>query len=192
MAKFIKEIKNEISNSIIVKEKLKEEAETIEKISKIIIKTIKSGNMVFFIGNGGSAADAQHIAAELVGQYNHKIKRRGLPAMALTTNSSILTAIANDISFENVFERQVEAFVRENDVIIGISTSGRSKNIIKAMDLAKTKKAITIAFTGANENPLSKISDISLHVPSTNTQKIQECHITAGHIICALVERECK
>lgn len=183
------EILKEIQHSSHIKKLLCREAETIEKISQVIVNAIKSGNAIFIMGNGGSAADAQHIAAELVGQYEHNVKRPGLPVMALTTNSSILTAISNDISFEKIFYRQIEAFTKKNDVVIGISTSGKSKNVINAIKLSKSKGAVTIVFTGKGKNPLSKITDLVLQVPSTNTQRIQECHILVGHIICGIVEK---
>ncbi|MGI0088368.1 MAG: D-sedoheptulose-7-phosphate isomerase [Nitrosotalea sp.] len=188
MGKHTRAILEQISDSIDSKTKLKREAEVIEKIAVSLIKAINSGRTIFLLGNGGSAADAQHIAAELVGQYGHKIKRSGIPAIALTTNTSTITAIGNDLSFDKIFYRQVEAFVKSGDVIIGISTSGKSKNVIEAIKLAKLKGALAIAFTGKNKNPLSEICDIVLHAPSTSTQRIQECHITVGHILCDLVE----
>lgn len=188
MGKNLDNILHEIEESIKVKTLLKKESKTIEKIANLMISTIKSGNTIFFMGNGGSAADAQHMAAELIGQYNPKIKRPGLPAIALTANSSIVTAIANDISFEKIFSRQVEALVKKDDVIIGISTSGKSKNVVEAIKLAKSKGAKTVGLTGKGPNDLSKISDISLHIPSHNTQRIQESYFTVGHILCSLVE----
>lgn len=181
-------ILEQIDDSINTKKELRKIVPIIEKTSNILIKTINSGHKIVLFGNGGSAADAQHIAAELVGQYGHDIKRKSLPAMAFTTNTSILTAIGNDISFENVFSRQVEAFVKKGDAVIGISTSGNSKNVIDAIELAKSIGALTIAFTGKNPSNLSKICDVSLHVPSTSTQRIQECHILIGHILCGLIE----
>jgi len=188
MKGYLDSIKNELEESSNVKKLLTHEAKTIEKIAIIVTKAIKSGNSIFLCGNGGSAADAQHIAAEFVGQFDHSVKRPAISASAFTTNTSTITAISNDISFDKIFYRQVEAFVKRNDVVIGISTSGKSKNVIEALKLAKKKKAITISFTGKNKSPLSKISDYTLHVPSTNTQRIQESHITVGHIICGIVE----
>ena len=190
MGKYLKNILSEIQDSSKVKDQLKHEAKVIEKIALVMITAIKSHHTIFLLGNGGSAADAQHIAAELVGQYSHKVKRPGLPAMALTTNSSIITAIGNDISFDNIFSRQVEAFVKKGDVVIGISTSGRSKNVTEAIRLAKSKGAITVGFTGKGDNSLSELTDIVLRVPSNNTQRIQESHITVGHILCSLIESD--
>ena len=188
MGKYLKNILSEIQDSSRVKAQLKHEAKVIEKIALIMITAIKSDHTIFLLGNGGSAADAQHIAAELVGQYGHKVRRPGLPAVALTTNSSIITAIGNDISFDNIFSRQVEAFVKKGDVVVGLSTSGKSKNVIEAIKLAKAKGATTIGFTGKGDNQLSKLTDIVLHIPSNNTQRIQESHITVGHILCSLIE----
>ena len=188
MGKYTKAILEQITDSINSKTKLKGEADVIEKIAVALIKAINSGHTIFLFGNGGSAADAQHIAAELVGQYGHQIKRSAIPAVALTTNTSTLTAIGNDLSFDAIFYRQVEAFVKPGDVVIGISTSGKSKNVIEAVNLAKLKGALTIAFTGKNKSKLSATCDMVLHAPSTSTQRIQECHITVGHILCGLVE----
>ncbi len=185
-------IERELQSSIDIKKSLLADIQTIQKIGKIMIKSINSNHGIFFLGNGGSAADAQHMAAELVGLFGHNVKRAALPAVALTTNSSILTAVSNDISFDMVFSRQVEAFVKKGDVVVGISTSGRSKNIIEAIRLAKKKGAITIALTGKNKSPLSKIADVSMHAPSNNTQRIQECHITLGHIFCGMIENSLK
>jgi D-sedoheptulose 7-phosphate isomerase len=181
-------ILEQIDDSINTKKELRKIAPIIEKTTNILIKTINSGYKIILFGNGGSAADAQHIAAELVGQYGHDIKRKSLPAMTFTTNTSIITAIGNDIAFENIFSRQVEAFVKKGDAIIGISTSGNSKNVIGAIKLAKSLGAFTIAFTGKKTSKLSDICDITLHVPSTSTQRIQECHILIGHILCGLIE----
>jgi len=186
------EIKNEIEESVNVKQTLLNDIMTIDKITRTILRALKSKNTVFLLGNGGSAADAQHIAAEFVGRFSHKVNRQALPAVALTTNSSILTAISNDFDFDQVFTRQIEAFVHKNDVVIGLSTSGKSKNVLDAIKLAKKKGAITIGFTGKSKNSLSRLCSITLHVQSNNTQRIQECHITIGHIICGLVEKYLK
>jgi len=191
MARHLQNISNEIKESYDVKKLLLNQVKIIEKISLVISKAISANHTVFLLGNGGSAADAQHIAAELVGQFSPK-KRPALPAIALTTNSSLITAIANDASFDNIFYRQIEAFVKKNDIVIAISTSGKSKNVLKGVKLAKLKGAQIISLTGKETNPLSKISDISLHVPSKNTQRIQECHILIGHIICGIVEKNWK
>jgi len=161
---------------------------TIESIVQFIITAYKAGGKVVLFGNGGSAADAQHIASELVGRF--MINRRAFPAIALTTNASTLTAVANDCGYETVFSRQVEALVNEKDVVIGISTSGNSSNMIEAMKMAKMKKAKTIGLTGGNGGKLAEVVDLALIVPSDSTPRIQEAHITIGHIVCELVERE--
>ncbi len=160
----------------------------IESAVNFIIRAYKNGGKVVLFGNGGSAADAQHIAGELVGQF--AMKRQAFPAIALTTNASILTAVANDYGYETVFSRQVEALVNGKDVVIGISTSGSSPNVIEAMKVAKTKGAKTIGLTGGSGGKLAKVADLVLSVPSDITPRIQEAHITLGHIICELVEKE--
>ena len=180
------EIEGTINESILVKEKLKEYQDVIKKIGNMISDCINRGGKVFIFGNGGSAADSQHIAAELVGKYQQK--RKGLPAIALTTNSSIITAIGNDFGYEFVFERQIEAMTTSNDIVIGISTSGNSLNVINGILAAKKIGAMTIGLTGQKGRRLEEVADIILKVPSDNTQRIQECHIMIGHIICDIVE----
>ena len=160
----------------------------IASMVKLIITAYKIGGKVVLFGNGGSAADAQHLAGELVGQF--KLNRQALPAIALTTNTSTLTAVANDYGYEVAFSRQVEALVNEKDVVIGISTSGNSPNVIEAMKMAKMKGAKTIGLTGGNGGKLAEVADLALIVPSDSTPRIQEAHITIGHIVCELVERE--
>lgn len=162
-------------------------SDIIHDIGLSISDCVNEGGKVIFFGNGGSAADAQHISAELVGKYQEK--RKGLPSMAFTTNTSILTAIGNDFGYEFVFERQVESIVDPDDVVVGISTSGNSTNVINGIVLAKKMGSKTIGLTGENGGKLSQIADITLKVPSQNTQRIQECHIMVGHIICDIVER---
>jgi D-sedoheptulose 7-phosphate isomerase len=179
----------------LVREKLKDSADiklqldpsVIVKIAQLIIESYKKGKKVILFGNGGSAADAQHIAAELVGKY--KMVRDPLFAMALTVNTSILTACANDFGYELVFAKQVRAIAEEGDVVIGISTSGTSPNVLEAIKAAKEIGAHTVGFTGEGGAELGKMVDICLAVPSKDTPRIQESHITAGHIICFLVER---
>ena len=168
--------------------KLKMDEEKIVDIANVIIEAYKKGKKVVLFGNGGSAADAQHIAAELVGKY--KMVRDPLPAIALTTNTSILTACANDYGYETVFAKQVQALVEQGDVVIGISTSGTSPNVLEGIKTAKKKGAIAIGFSGEEGSELGKVVDICLAVPSKDTPRIQESHITAGHIICFLVEKE--
>jgi D-sedoheptulose 7-phosphate isomerase len=175
-----------IDDSIRAKEQLKKQNQIIYKIGILISKCINKGGKVFFFGNGGSAADAQHISAELVGRY--QINRKGLPSIAFTTNTSVLTAIGNDFGYDIVFERQVKSIVTSDDVVVGISTSGESANVIKGIMAAKKIGAKTVGLTGLNGAKLAKVADITLKVPSQNTQRIQECHIMVGHIICDIVE----
>jgi D-sedoheptulose 7-phosphate isomerase len=178
-----------LEESIRVKEELRKqgsELEKIERVSKTMVKALKNGKKVILFGNGGSAADAQHIACELAGKF--KLERRGLPAIALTTNTSALTAIGNDFGYDKVFSRQVEGMVDRDDVVIGISTSGNSANVIEGIKAAKEKGAFTVGFTGATGGKLEKVVDVCLKVPSDDTPRIQEAHITVGHIICQLVE----
>lgn len=175
-----------INEHIRTMEMLKQHQETIAKIGRKVSDCINAGGRVFLFGNGGSAADSQHIAAELVGRYQKK--RKGLPAVAFTTNTSVLTAIGNDFGYEFVFERQVESMVTPDDLVIGISTSGNSPNVINGIVAAKKIGAMTIGLTGANGGKLAEKADLTLKVPSDNTQRIQECHIMVGHIICDIVE----
>ena len=163
--------------------------ESIVATAMSIAKAFESGRKVLICGNGGSAADSQHFAAEFVNIFSKEINRRALPAMALSTDTSIITAIANDSSYEQVFARQVEAYAEPGDVVITFTTSGSSQNCINAVISARTKGAKTIAFTCANAD-ISKLVEISVEVPSTNTQHIQECHILAYHIIAELVENQ--
>lgn len=179
-------IEKYIDESIITKELLKKQIPLIKKTAFLISRSLKSGGKLILFGNGGSAADSQHIAAEFIGKFG--IKREGLSAVALTTNTSTLTAIGNDFGFEKVFSRQIEALASKNDVIIAISTSGNSKNVIYAVKLAKKKRIQTIGLTGKNGGKLKDIVDIAIRVPSNNTQNIQESHIMIGHILVGLVE----
>ena len=162
--------------------------DVIREIANVIVKAYKDKHCVYLIGNGGSAADAQHIAGELIGRF--KINRRPLPAIALTTDTSVITAIANDFGYETCFARQIEALAKPGDVLLAFSTSGNSKGILNAVQVAKSLRAITIGFTGKDGGLLKSIVDICLKIPSDNTPRIQECHITVGHIICSIVEKE--
>lgn len=163
-------------------------APVIAQIAGLVIKTLKRGNKIILLGNGGSAADAQHIAAELVGHFNRH-NRRPLPAIALTTNTSMITAIGNDYGFEQVFTRQLTALAKNGDLVIAISTSGNSPNVLEAVKTARKLGAKTIGFTGLNGGRLKKLVHIAFCAPSKITPRIQECHITVGHIICELVDR---
>ena len=163
--------------------------EPIVATAMSIAKAFESGRKILICGNGGSAADSQHFAAEFVNIFSKEINRRALPAMALSTDTSIITAIANDSSYDQVFARQVEAYAEPGDVVIAFTTSGSSQNCINAVVSARAKGAKTIAFTCMNAD-ISKLVEISVEVPSTDTQHIQECHIIAYHIIAELVENQ--
>ena len=156
--------------------------------AQLCIDCLKNGGKILLFGNGGSAADAQHIAAELVGRY--KVERKSLPAIALTTDTSALTAIGNDYGYIHVFDRQVEALANKGDVAIGISTSGNSINVINALKLASKLNCNTIGFSGQHGGEMNKICNINLSVPSEDTPRIQEMHILIGHTICHLIDQE--
>lgn len=162
----------------------------ILKAAEVAIKTLKDGNKILIFGNGGSAGDAQHIAAELTGRY--KVERRSLPAIALTTDTSALTAIGNDYGYDRVFDRQLEGLAKTGDIAWGISTSGNSENVIRALNLAKQIGCTTIAMSGRDGGKMKDISDINLIAPSSDTPRIQEMHITIGHIICQLIDNAFK
>lgn len=160
----------------------------IEKMAMICKAAIRDGHKILLCGNGGSAADSQHIAAEFVGRF---VKERcGLPAIALTTDTSILTAIGNDYGYDEVFRRQVEALGREGDVLIGISTSGNSGNIVKAFEQAKKQGVKTLTLTGQKDSKMSALADVTLKVPAPVTARVQECHIMVGHMICEYIDEE--
>ena len=160
----------------------------IKEASYELVKALKNGNKIILFGNGGSASDAQHIAAELVGRY--KSERKALPAIALNTDTSILTAVGNDYGYDEVFRRQVNALCHSGDVVIGISTSGNSKNILNAMQSSKEIGCINIGLSGKNGGEMGSICDINLIVPSETTARIQEMHILIGHIFCQLIDNE--
>jgi D-sedoheptulose 7-phosphate isomerase len=161
----------------------------VELVASLVAETFISGNKVLICGNGGSAADSQHFAAEFVSAFSRDIQRSGLPAIALTTDSSILTAISNDFAFELVFSRQVEAYGTKGDLLIVFTTSGNSKNCLKAVRTAKEMNLRTVAFTRIDAK-ISNLVDIAIEVPSINTQHIQECHVLAYHIVSEIVELE--
>jgi D-sedoheptulose 7-phosphate isomerase len=182
-------VKKHIEDSIDVKRRLSETAsKTIAQIAQEMVRAYRKGNKVVWFGNGGSAADAQHLSCELVGKFY--LKRKALESLALTTNTSILTAVANDDDFKDVFARQVEASVRSGDVVVAISTSGTSPNVLRGIEQAKKQGAITVALTGETGSALKGKVDYLVAVPSAETPRIQESHITIGHIICYLVEKE--
>ncbi|MBU2492314.1 MAG: D-sedoheptulose 7-phosphate isomerase [Bacteroidetes bacterium] len=163
-------------------------ADIIKSIG-ILVDAFKNGKKLLLCGNGGSAADSQHIAAEFMIRLSHDLDRPAIPAIALTTDTSNLTAGGNDIGYENVFARNVEGLGNEGDVLIAISTSGNSANVIKAVEKAKSKNMKVIGFLGGNGGKLKHISDVAIVIPSQSTQRIQEGHITVAHIICEAVER---
>ncbi|EAH9857775.1 D-sedoheptulose 7-phosphate isomerase [Campylobacter jejuni] len=184
-------IKGHFADSILVKEQILKDENLITLIKNAsleVIKAYKNGNKTLLAGNGGSAADAQHIAGEFVSRFY--FDRPGIASIALTTDTSILTAIGNDYGYENLFARQVQAQGVKGDVFIGISTSGNSKNILKALEFCKQKEIISIGLSGASGGAMNELCDYCIKVPSTYTPRIQEAHILIGHIICAIVEEE--
>jgi D-sedoheptulose 7-phosphate isomerase len=186
-----KYIKDQIKKSFETKQAIYENIDLIDKIeevSKLCVALYRVDKKTILAGNGGSAADAQHIAAELVGRYG--FDRPSIPSLALTTDTSCLTAIGNDYGYDNVFSRQLEGMGQEGDLFIGISTSGNSKNIINAFLSAKKKGITTVALVGRDGGEMAKIADIALVVPSDSTPRIQESHILIGHIICDIIEKE--
>ena len=164
------------------------ESARIAQMGSVLVTTLWRGGRIYLCGNGGSAADAQHIAAELVGCFMDR-GRKALPAVALTTDASILTAVGNDLGFTEIFSRQVEALVMRRDALVCLSTSGRSENVLAAARTAHRIGARVLALTGAPGEPLASLADLAVRVPSRDTQRIQECHITVGHILCAAVDR---
>jgi D-sedoheptulose 7-phosphate isomerase len=180
-------IKNEFIEHLKVTNKaMSSTVESIEKAAKICIDCLKSGNKILLFGNGGSAADAQHIAAEIVGRY--KTERKGLSAIALTTDTSVLTSISNDFNFSHVFERQVEALGNKGDVLIGISTGGSSTNVLNALKIANKLGCQSIGFSGRGGGEFNNLCDVNIEVIATDTARIQEMHILFGHIICHLID----
>lgn len=184
-------ITNSISESISVKQSILQDLSLIEDIGKValkIVNSLKKGGKLIIAGNGGSAADAQHIAGEFISRFN--FDRKALAAVALTTDTSILTAIGNDYGYEFVFSRQVEGLGNKDDIFLAISTSGNSKNIIKALEVCKEKNIFSIGLTGKTGGTMNSMCDVCLKVPSTLTPRIQEAHLVIYHIICAIVEEE--
>jgi D-sedoheptulose 7-phosphate isomerase len=180
---------NIISSSIAVKQAVLNDSkllETVQNVSNEMVKSLRFGNRIYFCGNGGSAADAQHLAAEFSGRFY--TDRKALPAEALHCNTSYLTAVANDYSYDVVYSRLIEGIANEGDIVVGLSTSGNSANIVKAFEVARDKRVITVAFTGKEGGKMKPLSDFLLNVPSTDTPRIQESHIMLGHIICQMVE----
>jgi D-sedoheptulose 7-phosphate isomerase len=176
------------THQTVLEQTVEQTADVIEQITEAIIRCFQQGNKLLICGNGGSAADAQHVAGEFVNRFRYD--HAPLPAIALTTDTSILTSIGNDSAFENIFSRQVEALAKPGDILVGISTSGGSPNILKALDAARALGLTTIAFTGEKgRKKMGQKSDLCFVVPSIDTPRIQECHIFAWHVICGVVEQ---
>ncbi|WP_455212043.1 D-sedoheptulose 7-phosphate isomerase [Kaarinaea lacus] len=186
----LNEIKAQLRASCDIKQQLLNDdgfLQIIEDVANSCITAFRDGNKVMLAGNGGSASDALHLAAEFVGRYEQD--RSGIPALALSANSSTLTAVANDYGYEAVFQRQVQALGREGDVFFGLSTSGRSPNVVAAIQECKRLGIITVGMTGTTGGDMVELCDYCICIPSDNTARIQESHITIGHIICSMVER---
>ena len=166
---------------------IRQNVDVLGQVIKMVVEAFKSGNKILLFGNGGSAADAQHIAAEFVNRF--LIERPPLPAIALTTDTSVLTSISNDYGYVDSFSKQVKALGREGDVAIGLSTSGTSANVIKAIKVAKEMGLKTVSLTGGDGGEIAKLSDVALVVDSPSTPRIQEVHITIGHVLCEMVDR---
>ena len=184
----IEKIKQQISASIAVKESISHYCiEDIQAAAFLMIDSIRKEGKIIWCGNGGSAADAQHLATELMGGMTSH-DRKPIPSIALTTDSSFITAWSNDTGFESIFSRQIQGLGKAGDVLIGISTSGNSENVLAAVKQAKFKELLTIAFTGNSGGKINGVSDISINIPSEDTQRIQEAHIMVGQILCGLIE----
>jgi len=179
-------IENEFAEHLNVAQKISSLTSQVEDAAQLCIDSLKNGGKILIFGNGGSAADAQHIAAELVGRY--KVERKGLAAIALTTDTSALTCIANDYSYNDVFSRQIESLAKKEDVVIGISTGGSSSNVVKGLKTAKKLECKTIGFSGREGGEFNNVCNINLIVPAEETARIQEMHIVMGHIICHLID----
>jgi len=181
-------IKNQILESARIKNKMVQNGVVeVEKAAELLIDCVNDGGKIYWCGNGGSAADAQHLATELMGGMSDH-DRMPIPSISLTTDSSFITAWSNDTDFDSVFSRQIQGLGEVGDVLIGISTSGNSKNIINAIKQAKFKKLKTITFTGSTGGKLDGLADITIKIPSENTQRIQEAHIMIGQILCSIIE----
>jgi len=182
------EIQRQLAESAEVKRRLAaKNLDGIQKAAELLLEAVRNDAKILLCGNGGSAADAQHIAAELVARL--RCERRAVAALALTTNTSTLSALSNDYDFSSVFVRQIEAFGKKGDILIGISTSGISENVVKAVKYAKSLGLITIVLTGSSGGKLAKFADLTIAVPADNVQRVQEAHITIGHIWCDLIEQ---
>ena len=185
MEKIIKDYLDKASKNFIA---LKNQSENIEMATNVVIKSLQAGKKIIFCGNGGSAGDSQHLAAELMGRY--KVDRKPMPAIALTVDTSAITAIGNDYGYENVFSRQLKGIGNKGDVLIAISTSGKSKNVINAIHEAKEMGIYVISFTGIDDSEMKSLSDNTISAQSNETNHIQEMHIAIGQLICGIVEEE--
>ena len=185
MEKLISSVFDEHQQTI---EALRQQEDMILQMAEVWRTALKNGNKILFCGNGGSAADCQHLAAELVGRFVKE--RRGLPAIALTTDTSILTAVGNDYGYENVFARQVEALGQKGDVLMAITTSGNSANVIKAAEIAKAQGLTVIGFSGGRGGRIAELADLCLNAPSLVTARVQEVHILVGHLLCQLCDAD--
>lgn len=182
-------IRNHLTDSSLLKKKIAESDDLVQRIydaSSLMIQCLQKGGKFLWCGNGGSAADSQHLSAELVARLN--LTRPGLASIALTTDTSLITAWSNDVGFDSLFSRQVEALGKKGDVLFGLSTSGNSQNVLEAVKAARKKEMITIALLGKSGGTIHEVTNLSIIVPSHNTQHIQEAHITIGHILCDLIE----
>ncbi len=183
----IEAIRQELTAAADCFRQLAGQADTVGRIADMCARSLRAGHKILFCGNGGSAADSQHLAAELIGRY--KMERRPLPAIALTTDTSILTAVGNDYGYDDVFRRQVEGLGEAGDVLVAISTSGNSRNVLLAMRQARKMGIASAAFTGAGGGAMKDEADVCLAVPSSLTNHIQEMHIACGHLVCEYIER---
>jgi len=189
MSGYFDRIRNHLVNSSLLKAKIAESDDLVQRIydaSAMMIQCLQKGGKILWCGNGGSAADSQHLSAELVARLN--MTRPGLASLALTTDTSLITAWSNDVGFETLFSRQVEALGKKGDVLFGLSTSGNSPNVLEAVKSARKKEMTSIALLGKNGGSIHEFTDLSIIIPSDNTQHIQEAHITIGHILCDLIE----
>lgn len=177
-----------LADHLAIIQALPSQQRVLEQIASEMVLAVRMGGKILWCGNGGSAADAQHMAAEFVVRFRHD--RRGIPSIALTTDTSILTAASNDYGYEHIFERQVETLGAKGDVLVGISTSGNSRNVYLALERARKSGVVTVAFTGAGGGKLADLADFLFAVPATDTARIQEAHILAGHVLCEIVEAE--
>lgn len=191
LARHVQRIRAVLAESISVKQALlnSSQIDQAARVADVMIAAIRKGGRIFFFGNGGSAADSQHLAAELLGRFARE--RRSLPGLALTTDTSTLTAVANDYSYDDVFARQIEGLGRKGDVAVGFTTSGNSRNVLKAFQQAKRQGLTTVVFTGGTGGQAAKLADYAIIIPSHSTPRIQESHITLGHAICELVDAAC-